>query len=148
MTPYSNIFKRFLGRIDTYSLSSLSKNDFYELATEWLNASVADVDIRQLFTTLILDDEVQELSFELKNSIDEKSDERFVIEIVALGMEIAWLTSKVDSELYTTPVIAGKEERKLIDGHSELCKRLASLELQLHKIIDKHNSLSGTAGGA
>lgn len=148
MTPYSSIFKRFLGRIDTYSLSSLSKSDFYELATEWLNASVADVDIRKLFASLILDDEVQELTFELKNSIDEKSDERFVIEVIALGMEIAWLTSKVDSELYTAPIIAGKEESKILDGHSEMCKRLTTLELQLQKMIDKHNSLNGTVGGA
>lgn len=147
MTPYSSIFSRFLGRIDSYSLASLNRNNFYELSLEWLKAAITNVEIRQLFTSISLDDEVQELFFELEDSIDEKSDERFVIEIIALGMEIAWLNQRVDSELYTAPFIGGKEEKKILDGHSAMSSRLNTLELQLHKKIAKHGYFNGNVGG-
>lgn len=77
------------------------------------------------------------IEYELKNSTltDEYMDNEYVIQLLTTGMVIEWLRPKVDSILYTAPMIGGKEEKKIIDGHKDMINRLDSLENQLHKMI-------------
>jgi hypothetical protein len=75
------------------------------------------------------------IEYELKNANDEYSDNEYVIQLFTTGMVIEWLRPKVDSVLYTAPMIGGKEEKKILDGHKDMIGRLDSLEKQLHKLI-------------
>ncbi len=50
--------------------------------------------VRVKFKTFSLNDEVLKMNWELKNSIDDNSDELFVIEVFAQGMIIQWLEPK------------------------------------------------------
>ena len=147
MTSYDLVFNRFLSICDSYSLLNLSENDFNELATEWLFIAISNVEVRQLFSELELDNEIRAISFKLKDSVDESSDEYFVVDILALAMKIAWLTQRVDAELYTAPFIGSDKEKKILDGHSEMSNRLHMLEVQLQKKIMKHGYFNGEIGG-
>ena len=90
------------------------------------------------------------IEYELKNFTDELSDNEYVIQILMTGMVIEWLRPKVDSVLYTAPMIGEKEEKKILDGHKDMIGRLEQLENQLHKLIrDRgyiHNSYIETDG--
>jgi hypothetical protein len=50
-------------------------------------------------------------------------------------MVIEWLQPRVDSVLYTAPMIGGKEEKKILDGHSNMINRLDSMKTELNKKI-------------
>ena len=61
--PYETIFSRALGKIDDPKELALNSNDFYEIYTERLHNVLGDARIRRLFSSIVLDDEFQEVSF-------------------------------------------------------------------------------------
>ena len=75
------------------------------------------------------------IEYELINANNEFSDNEYVIQVLVAGMVIEWLRPKVDSVKYTSAMIGGKEEKKILDGHKDMIERLDKLEKQLHKII-------------
>lgn len=131
--PYEKIFSRVRNKITDPKEMSLDENDLIEIYTERLHSVVGNQRVRRKFTTLSLDDEVQEITFELEESVDEFSDEDFVIEVLTLGIVIEWLTKEVDSILYTYQMIGGKEEKKLVDNYKPMVSRLASMKVELNK---------------
>ena len=106
--PYETIFSRALGRIDDPKELSLNSNDFYEIYTERLHNVLGDARIRRLFSSIVLDDELQEVSFNLVNTIDESSDIEYVCKLFVLGITIEWLSPRVDSLNYTIMMVGGK----------------------------------------
>lgn len=159
LLSYSTIFSRVLGRIDDPKELLLSEEDLNALYKERLHNVVGNPRVSNVFSTLVLheveptpsDDEVPDdsksenetddeftedtIEYELKNAQDEYSDNEYVIQIFVTGMVIEWLRPKVDSVIYTAPMIGGKEEKKILDGHKDMIGRLDSLEKQLHKMI-------------
>ena len=107
--PYETIFSRTRGRISDPKELSLDENDLLEIYTERLNNVIANPRVRRLFSSLTLDDEIQQLDFTLNNSVDETADMNFVVGILVLGMTIEWLQPQVDSIMHTS-VISGKDK--------------------------------------
>lgn len=132
-SKYEKIFSRIRGRVDDSKLASMNANAQNEIMTEWLHAVASNPRVRRKFSSLSLDDEIMTLSYTLINSIDEKSDIEFVEDVFVLGSEIEWLEPKVNSILYTAPVIGGKDEKKLLDSHRYNIQRLKSLKTELKK---------------
>ena len=150
LLSYSKIFSRVLGRINDPKELLLSEEDLNALYVERLHNVVGNPRVSNIFSTLVLHevDDVNDsenetendftedtIEYELKNAQDEYSDNEYVIQIFVTGMVIEWLRPKVDSVLYTAPMIGGKEEKKILDGHKDMIGRLDSLEMQLHKMI-------------
>ena len=159
LLSYSTIFSRVLGRINDPKELLLNEEDLYALYKERLHNVVGNYRVSNVFETLVLhepeqpddsddqqgeepsenetDDEFDEdtIEYELKNAHDEYSDNEYVIQLFVTGMVIEWLRPKVDSVIYTAPMIGGKEEKKILDGHKDMIGRLDSLEKQLHKMI-------------
>jgi hypothetical protein len=160
LLSYSTIFSRVLGRIHDPKELLLSEEDLMVLYKERLHNVVGNPRISNVFSTIVLHEVEQVLpssdtsegeqiddgeekftedtiEYELKNSTltDEYMDNEYVIQLLTTGMVIEWLRPKVDSILYTAPMIGGKEEKKIIDGHKDMINRLDSLENQLHKMI-------------
>lgn len=170
LLSYSTIFSRVLGRINDPKELLLSEEDFNALYKERLHNVVGNPRVSNIFSTLALhevepvppddgepDDDPSEdetenedeftedtIEYELKNSVDEYSDNEYVIQIFVTGMVIEWLRPKVDSVLYTAPMIGGKEEKKILDGHKDMISRLDSLEKQLHKMIRDRGYIHNT----
>lgn len=157
LLSYSTIFSRVFGRIDDPRELALSKEDLDTLYVERLHNVVGNPRVSNIFSQIVLhevetkpedetneiiedetsDDEYTEdtIEYELKNPNDQFSDNEYVIQVLTTGMVIEWLRPKVDSVLYVAPMIGGKEEKKILDGHKDMIGRLESLENQLHKLI-------------
>ena len=135
MLSYSTLFSRVLNKInDTKELSS-DESDLLDIYTERLHSVVGKPRVRRLFSSISLDDEIQEMTFTLNNSVDEESDKDFVLEILSLGMAIEWLQPQVDSVIHTSVMIGGKEEKKLLDNHKNMIERLDSMKKEQNKMI-------------
>ena len=135
MLSYSTLFSRVLNKINDPKELSLDENDLLEIYTERLHSVVGKPRVRRLFSTLSLDDELQEMTFTLNNSVDEDSDTDFVLEVLSLGMAIEWLQPQVDSVIHTSVMIGGKEEKKLLDNHKNMIDRLDSMKKEQNKMI-------------
>ena len=135
MLSYSTLFSRVLNKINDQKELSLDENDLLEIYTERLHSVVGKPRVRRLFSSLSLDDEIQEMTFTLNNSVDEESDKDFVLEILLLGMAIEWLQPQVDSVIHTSVMIGGKEEKKLLDNHKNMIERLDSMKKEQNKMI-------------
>lgn len=135
LLPYETVFSRTRGRVNDPKELSLDENDLLEIYTERLHSVVGKPRVRRLFSSLSLDDEIQEMTFTLNNSVDEESDKDFVLEILSLGMAIEWLQPQVDSIIHTSVMIGGKEEKKLLDNHKNMIDRLDSMKIELNKMI-------------
>ena len=135
MLSYSTLFSRVLNKINDPKELSLDENDLLEIYTERLHSVVGKPRVRRLFSSLALDDEIQEVIVTLNNSVDEESDKDFVLEILSLGMAIEWLQPQVDSVIHTSVMIGGKEEKKLLDNHKNMIDRLDSMKKEQNKMI-------------
>ena len=135
MLSYSTLFSRVLNKINDPKELSLDESDLLEIYTERLHSVVGKPRVRRLFSSLSLDDEIQEMTFTLNNSVDEESDKDFVLEILSLGMAIEWLQPQVDSVIHTSVMIGGKEEKKLLDNHKNMIDRLESMKKEQNKMI-------------
>ena len=135
MLSYSTLFSRVLNKINDPKELQLNENDLLSIYTERLHSVVGKPRVRRLFSTLTLDDEIQEMTFTLNNSVDEDSDTDFVLEILSLGMAIEWLQPQVDSVIHTSVMIGGKEEKKLLDNHKNMIDRLDSMKKEQNKMI-------------
>ena len=135
MLSYSTLFSRVLNKINDPKELSLDESDLLEIYTERLHSVVGKPRVRRLFSSISLDDEIQEMTFTLNNSVDEESDKDFVLEILSLGMAIEWLQPQVDSVIHTSVMIGGKEEKKLLDNHKNMIERLDSMKKEQNKMI-------------
>lgn len=138
---YSTLFSRVLNKINDPKELSLDINDLVEMYTERLHSVIGKPRVRRIFSSIVLDDKVQTLDFELNNSVDEYSDEDFVLELLVLGMSIEWLQPQVDSVIHTSVMIGGKEEKKLLDNHKNMIDRLNSMKKELNKMIRDYGYL-------
>ena len=138
MLSYSTLFSRVLNKINDPKELSLDESDLLEIYTERLHSVVGKPRVRRLFSSLSLDDEIQEMTFTLNNSVDEESDKDFVLEILSLGMAIEWLQPQVDSVIHTSVMIGGKEEKKVLDNHKNMIDRLDSMKKEQNKMIRDH----------
>lgn len=135
LLPYETVFSRTRGRVNDPKELSLNENDLLEIYTERLHNVIGKPRVRRLFSSIALDDEIQQIDFTLNNSVDEASDIDFVTDLLILGMTIEWLQPQVDSILHTSVMIGGKEEKKLLDNHKNMIDRLDSMKTELNKTI-------------
>ena len=106
---YDKIYSRLFSKIEAYDFIEMPEDDLNELLCDWIHSASANPYVRRLFKTFSLDDEVLEISYEMKYSVDEFSDEEFVTEIFALGVIVSWLEPKVNSINNIAQMFSSKE---------------------------------------
>lgn len=107
---YSVIYSRFYTKVGAYDFLDLSDTQVNDFLCNWLHSSVSKPYIRELFSALSLDDDIMRLTYEMTYPFEEGDDE-FVIEVLAQGIAIEWMTPKVRSALNTTNFFGSKEEK-------------------------------------
>lgn len=133
---YEEIYSQFYSKkTDPTFFQKYSKDEAYELMKNWLHSLVAMPYIRKCFSSITLDDEILEMTFVLKNSINEESDSYFVKDIFAQGLAICWMRQKVDKMEAFATVIGTKEEKTILNNYKNNMARLEQLEVQLRKAI-------------
>ena len=132
---YEDIFSRFYLKETDPSLFKLTKEDAYEKMYGWLHSVASIPYVSKCFYTLTLDDELSELTFQLKNSREEASDEDFIKEVFAQGMVICWMRPQIEKNINLATVIGGKEEKSMLNNYKANIARLEALERNLKKFI-------------
>lgn len=108
---YNKIYSRLFSKIEAYDFIELSEDDLNELLCDWIHSASANPYVRRLFSTFSLDDEIQQITYEIKYSVDNFSDEEFVVEILTLGVVAAWLEPKINSINNIAQMFGSKEEK-------------------------------------
>ena len=132
---YEEIYSRFYLKETDPSLFKLSKENAYEMMKGWLHSVAAIPDVRKCFSSLFLDDDLEELTYKLSNSIDTDSDKEFVIELFAQGMVICWMRPQIEKNINLAIAVGGKEEKTLLNNYKPNITRLETLERNFKKFI-------------
>ena len=140
---YEEIYSR--SYMKRYDPSFFDNKEFaYETMKEWLHEIVAFPWVRKIFSSITLDDVLEELNFELVNSVDEQSDNDFEIKLFTDGFVIWWMRPRVETAINLATVIGGKDEKKLLSNYQANIDRLNSLELKLKKYIRDYGYINGS----
>jgi len=135
MLSYDKLFSRVLNKINDPKELSLDESDLLAIYTERLHSVIGKPRVRRLFSSITLDDEIQEMTFTLNHSVDKYADEDFVLEVLTLGMVIEWLQPQVDSLKYVVQMVGGKEEKMMQNHYKPMQERLENLKVELNKMI-------------
>lgn len=144
---YEQIYKKALSMISDLELATYTEQDFYEILCQWLRTTSSTSLLRMKFSSYILDDEMEKLTFTLKNSVDDYFDKDFVITILAKGVVINYFPSKLEHTKNLATMVGGKEEKKLIDNYSKNIERLNQLKREWERELSRHTYYFGEYGG-
>lgn len=148
---YDTIFENFLGEITDYDFANLSMEESYSLMIEYLHKALSETYFRRIFSIINLDDDAHLVSYEMVYSVDENSDEEFVINTMVKGMVYAW-SSKLVRSRDLTDYLLGTKETKFYSQSAHLSElqnlRDSSYKEFRNAIQDRgwiHNSYLGGA---
>ena len=133
---YEEIYSQFYSKIDDPTFfQKYSKEEAYSLMRTWLHSVVSLPYLKKRFSSIILDDDILDITFELTNPVDEDSDNYFVKDILAQGMVICWMQQKIDKAVSLATVVGTKEEKTILNNYKNNMARLNELKVQFRKII-------------
>lgn len=110
-SEYDNIFSKFLLKVTDYNLPQLDEYLANEMMTQWLHSTLSRPYIRRLFESLVADDDIEEIEYELKNPTSEDEDQEFVEEMLAEGLCVQWLRPQYRSVLNTQQAFSNSEQK-------------------------------------
>lgn len=99
-TPYEKIYNRFLNRTTDFNLVELDDHTLSDMLKGWLFSAIVNARIPS--ELLKRDDE---------NEVFESDLSDLNIELLAMGMTMAWLDQTLNSTELTLMMIGGKEEK-------------------------------------
>lgn len=100
MTSYEVVYSRFLNRITDFNLGDLDDYTLNEMLKGWLNSAIVRT---RTFSDLSARDDANEVFNIDLSDLD--------IELLAMGMTIAWLDQTLNSTELTLMFVSGKEEK-------------------------------------
>lgn len=152
---YNEVYSRFFRRAEAYDLifEDTGMKAKVDYLSDLLHMSCSEPYVRRLFSELTLtDDEYDEdyyeynigegldygtIDYEMKDVVDETSDEDFVIDVLSYGMVAGWLRPKVNSMVNISQLISTSDSKYYSQAQhiSELRSLLEDIELKQYKII-------------
>lgn len=108
---YDEIFSNFLGNITDPVLAKEAADLVNEMMVEYLHKSVSGVYVRRLFSSILLDDEVQTLTYSMKQAVDESADKDFVSTVLGKAMVVQWATPQVQSKVNMAQMFTGSTKK-------------------------------------
>ena len=98
-TPYEKIYGRFLNHMTDFSLADLDDHTLSGMLKDWLHSAIVKT---RTSGDLTRDDE---------NEVFNNGLSDLDIELIAMGMRLAWLDQRINSTEYTNLFVGGKEEK-------------------------------------
>lgn len=98
-TPYEKVYDRFLNSVTDFNLVELDDHTLSEMLRDWLNKAIVRT---RTSNSLSHNDENEAFDNDLSD-LD--------IELLSLGMKLAWLDQTLSSTELTLQFIGGKEEK-------------------------------------
>lgn len=135
-SSYNEIYSRFLNKIRDYEFAGLPEPSATEQMKEWLRSSLSNVYIYRIFDTFSADDEVAEIEYTLKSSIDDFADKNFVEELLGDQMVYEWISPRVKSTTLTNQMITNSKEQKFYAQANHL-SQLQSIQQDAYDKVRK-----------
>lgn len=134
---FENVYSYFLGNVSDYDFINISDSDYNDLMSEYLQRAVADYYVNSLFSSISVDPDLEEITYEMANPVNSSIDSNFVTEIIAKSMVIKWLEPQVRSRINTAQVFGTKEEKFFSQAQhlSELRGLLEDTKLDVRRLI-------------
>lgn len=110
-SEFSEIYSRFYLRVKDYEMSGMEEKMVNEILLGYLRSTLSKPMVRRLFSSITLDEDVEEIEYELRNSLDEDSDKNFVEEVLALGCVSEWASPRYHSTLLTSQLLTNSEQK-------------------------------------
>ena len=111
-SSYNNIYSRFLIKIRDYEFAGLPEPNATEQMREWLQSALSHTYIYRIFNTFSADDEIAEIEYTLKSSVDDYHDKNFVEELLGNQMVYEWISPKVRTTTLLNQMITNSKESK------------------------------------
>lgn len=99
MTSYEVVYRRFLNSTTDFNLVDLDDYTLNEMLKEWLHSAIVKT---RTASDLSRDHDNESFNNDLSD-LD--------IELLAMGMRLAWLDQRINSTEYTSLFVGGKEEK-------------------------------------
>lgn len=137
---FDAIYSRFLSKVQAYDLLEIGIDECLEQLNEWLISVKSNPRVRKCFTTLTLDNIGKNISFELRNPVDNDDDVDFVTELFGLGIAWKWIEPKYKSILNTSQFFGSKEQKFFAQSNhmAEISKMHSEAKTNLYKHIASH----------
>lgn len=145
---YEAIYKRALTRMDDLNLASYDEEDFYTYMREWLHTTVSSPLLRKKFSSFSLNDELMKLDFTLSYSVDDDYDKEFVTSLLAKGVIVNYMPSRIDSDKNLAVMVGSDKEKKIIGNYSKNIERLNELKREWERDLTRHTYYFGEYGGS
>ena len=98
-TPYEKVYGRFLNRVSDFNLSELDDYTLNEMLKGWMGSAI----VRARTSSDLSRNDAEETFNSDLSDLD--------IELLAMGMTLAWLDQSLNSSELTLQFIGGKEEK-------------------------------------
>ena len=99
-TSYETVYGRFLNRMTDFNLVDLDDHTFNDMLNGWLRSAIVKT---RTSGDLYARDDVNEV---FNNDLTELD-----VELLSMGMVLAWLDQRINSTEYTNLFVGGKEEK-------------------------------------
>lgn len=99
MTSYEIVYSRFLNHTTDFNLSDLDDYTLNEMLKGWLHSAIVKT---RTSSDLSYDDENEVFT----NDLSEQD-----VELLGMGMRLAWLDQRINSTEYANLFVGGKEEK-------------------------------------
>lgn len=111
-SSYNDIYSRFLIKIRDYDFAGLPEPNATEQMREWLQSALSHTYIYRIFDTFSADDEIAEIEYTLKSSVDDYHDKNFVEELLGNQMVYEWISPKVRTTTLINQMVTNSKESK------------------------------------
>lgn len=111
-SSYNDIYSRFLIKIRDYEFAGLPEPNATEQMREWLQSALSHAYIYRIFETFSADDEIAEVEYTLKSSVNEYNDKNFVEELLGNAMVYEWISPKIKTTTLINLMVTNSKESK------------------------------------
>lgn len=133
-SKYTNIYSRFMLKIRDYEFANLDEPNMTEQMLDWLRSALSQPYIYRIFDTFTADDEIAEMEYTLKTSVNEYADQNFAEELLAYQMISEWLHPKVKTTTLIHQMITNSKESKWYNQKDHLSELKGLLEDSENKV--------------
>lgn len=141
---FDELFSRFYTKVEAYDLFSEAMDDKAknEFLCSYVHISISKPYVARLFSILNATDSYYDdndeyvdgfLNYELKKPIEDGIDDSFVLEVVSMGMALAWVDPKVSS-LENMKFMVGTSNEKY---YSQSAHLTGLISLQKHLDVEQ-----------
>ena len=136
-SSYDEIYSRFYLRVKDYEITGLDESLAKEMLNGYLKSALSKPMIRRLFQSMAIDDDIEQIGYEMREPVEEYSDKDFVEEVLSLGMVVSWISPRYHSTLLTSQFFGNNEQRFYAQSTqlSEMKQMYEKAQNDLRKLI-------------